>query len=78
MPVNLSILGFSLAGSILDWKVNDTGVATVNNSTKTLTGVAKGKTTLRAYISDPDTDWVYQGTVHVTGGGGNAHGRNKE
>lgn len=78
MPLELSVLGFSQAGYVLQWKVDDAGVATIDNSTKTLTGVAKGQTTLRAYISNPDTDWVFQGTVHVTGGGGGAHGRSVE
>ncbi|KJS17469.1 MAG: hypothetical protein VR69_05060 [Peptococcaceae bacterium BRH_c4b] len=70
LPLKLSILGFSLAGYFLHWQVDDTSMATVNDSTKTLTGVDKGKTKLRVYIYNPDTDWVYQGTVHVTGGGG--------
>ncbi len=70
LPLKLSILGFSLAGYVLHWKVDDASMATVNDSTKTLTGVDKGKTKLRVYIYNPDTDWVYQGTVHVTGGGG--------
>lgn len=74
MPLELSILGFSGAGYVLHWKVDDASVATVNDSTKTLTGVAKGETKFWVYINNPDTDWVYQGTVHVTGGGGGAHG----
>ncbi|AGL01025.1 hypothetical protein [Desulfoscipio gibsoniae] len=73
IPLKLSVLGFSQAGYVLHWTVDDADVATVDDSTKTLTGIAKGKTTLRAYISNPDTDWVYQGTVHVTGGGNSAH-----
>lgn len=78
MQLKLSILGFSLAGYVLHWKVDDAGVATVNDSTKTLTGIAKGKTMLRVYINNPDTDWVYQGTVHVTGGGGGGNGHEDE
>lgn len=70
LPLRLSIFGFSLAGYVLRWEVDDVSVATVNDSTKTLTAVAKGKTKLRVYMNNPDTDWVYQGTVHVTGGGG--------
>ena len=70
LPLKLSILGCSLAGYVLHWKVDDACLAIVNDSIKTLTGVAKGKTMLRVYINNPDTDWVYQGTVHVTGGGG--------
>ncbi len=68
MPLELSVLGFSLAGYVFHWQVDDAGVAAANDLTKTLTGVTKGKTTFRAYIGDPDTNWVYQGTVHVTGG----------
>ncbi|GBF33927.1 hypothetical protein DCCM_3038 [Desulfocucumis palustris] len=70
LPLKLSVLDFSMAGYILHWKVDDASIATVDDSTKTLTGAAKGKTILRAYINNPETDWVYQGTVHVTGGGG--------
>lgn len=70
LPLELSILDFSLAGYVLHWKVDDASVATVNDSTKTLTGVDKGKTKLCVYMNNPDNDWVYQGTVHVTGGGG--------
>lgn len=76
MPLKLSVLGFSQAGYVLHWQIDDTGVATVDDSTKTLTGVTKGKTTLRAYLNNPDTDWVYQETVHVTGG--SAHGPSME
>ncbi len=72
LPLKLSILGFSLAGYALHWKVDDASLATVNDSTKTLTGVARGKTKLCAYINNPDADWVYHGTVHVTGGGGSS------
>ncbi len=70
LPLKLSIFGFPLAGYVLHWKVDDISAATVNDSTKTLTAVSKGKTKLQAYLNNPDTDWVYQGTVHVTGGGG--------
>lgn len=69
LPLELSILGFSLAGYVLHWKVDDVSVATVDDSTKTLTAVAKGKTELLVYMNNPKTDWVYRGTVHVTGGG---------
>jgi hypothetical protein len=70
LPLKLSIFGFSLAGYVLHWKVDDASVATVNDSTKTLTGVVKGKTKLCVYMNNPDTNWIYHGTVHVTGGGG--------
>lgn len=70
LPLRLSIFNHPLAGYVLHWKVDDVSIATVNDSTKTLTAVAKGKTILRVYMNNPDTDWVYQGTVHVTGGDG--------
>lgn len=67
LPLKLSILDFPLAGYVLHWRIDDTGIATVNDSTKTLTAVSKGKTNLQVYMNNPDTDWVYQVTVHVTG-----------
>lgn len=67
LPLKLSIFGFPLAGYVLHWKVDDAGIATVNDFTKNLTAVSEGKTNLQVYMNNPDTDWFYQGTVHVTG-----------
>ncbi len=66
MPLELTVLGWPLGKHWFLFEVDDAGVATVNNFTDILTGVANGKTTLRCYVSN--TSWVYQGTVHVTGG----------
>lgn len=74
LPCKLSVLGFDLAGSVLNWKTENSNVASVNNATKILEAVGTGTTTLIAYNTDPDTNWVYKATVTVTSGGGGGGG----
>jgi len=65
LPLKLAILGFTIAGDVLHWSIDNNSVATVNDTTKTLTAVGAGDATLKAFKTNATSDWAYQITLHV-------------
>lgn len=65
LQLKLEILGYAKAGQVLNWFSQNSGVATVDNGTKTLTAAGAGDTILIAYRSNPETDWAYRVNIHV-------------
>jgi len=71
LEAKLSILGFKIAGDVLNWKSNNENVKIKG---RTIEAVGTGTAEITAYNKDPAKDWAYKGTVEVTirpsGGGG--------
>lgn len=73
----LTVLGYSLAGSVLEWTTTNPSIAKIENSQ--IVAVSAGTTQVIAYNSDVTNNWAYKATVTVTagttsGGGGGGGG----